>query len=634
MIRILMVFALLWICLGQNCVPEPVDSDGDKDGVVDSLDQCPNTPIGEQVDANGCHELPKPLPTPTPIQLPIPPDTPGYKELCCGTDVFEEYASENNVKGKILDIDALNGEGLLVLNESVQEGTIQRVSGSDISEYTKELGVTVGLDAKYKWFSASAKVSFTDNTYRRSEYSYVTLMERHFKNSLKLANIMWSPAYLKDYLTVNADQAINNTDPIKDWPPEELIETYGTHVMVGIFTGARLDYNMSIEITNTAHQKDLQTYVEAKAGTTFASASFYAQMDQSTYDEMSNCKQKENILTKGGSEQYARPADDEDYQIWKASIDTNPSLVGILKNALVPIWDLADDPTRAKEISDYYANYASGKESDFDPILPWIITGIKVTTGDLPLPQSGFEPLYNFPDPLDPNKIPVSGYINKDASSEGPYVFDKCAMGWENPATRVYISVKKAVEVEPDEASGQAITGIHLLTSDDPAEEDADLAQYGDHWMSDVNLNTDTCEHYKVWKVGFWKRCERVECDKLNTNVLYLHATTSPSEAKIKAIVLGDDISINTASKHETRREHIWWGPEQDMNGDGEVDEKDAEEVLEEVEWLLDDETGERVNLNQGALNFFQEDFSEILNCCKSTKIWDANPQYLGYVRY
>ncbi|MDD2791050.1 MAG: OmpA family protein [Sulfurimonas sp.] len=37
-------------------VPTPVkvDGDADKDGVKDSMDKCPNTPAGVQVDANGC----------------------------------------------------------------------------------------------------------------------------------------------------------------------------------------------------------------------------------------------------------------------------------------------------------------------------------------------------------------------------------------------------------------------------------------------------------------------------------------------------------------------------------------------------------------------------------------------------
>ena len=40
--------------------PPPADSDGD--GVPDSRDRCPNTPLGSMVDANGCPPPPPPAP--------------------------------------------------------------------------------------------------------------------------------------------------------------------------------------------------------------------------------------------------------------------------------------------------------------------------------------------------------------------------------------------------------------------------------------------------------------------------------------------------------------------------------------------------------------------------------------------
>ena len=298
----------------------------------------------------------------------VDPATPGYKELGCGTDVFEEYATENNVKGKVLDVDALNDQKLLALNTSVQEGVIQRVSGTSVSEYASELGVTVGLKGSYAWFSASIKTAFTDNTYKMSQYSYVTLMERHYKNSLKIVNSRWDAQYLNSYLTNEADMAINNTDPQKEWTPEQVISTFGTHVMVGIFTGARLDYNLAIKITDTSHLTSLQSYAEAKANNKFASASFSIGVDTSTYNAMSTYEQRENILAKGGNEQYARPGNDEDYKMWQASIDSNPSLVGIIQDALVPIWEFADDPARAAAIQNYYMQYALGKDSEFTPL--------------------------------------------------------------------------------------------------------------------------------------------------------------------------------------------------------------------------------------------------------------------------
>lgn len=44
--------------------------DGDRDGVFDGLDRCPNTPAGAEVDEVGCiipAEDPEPAPTPEPL---------------------------------------------------------------------------------------------------------------------------------------------------------------------------------------------------------------------------------------------------------------------------------------------------------------------------------------------------------------------------------------------------------------------------------------------------------------------------------------------------------------------------------------------------------------------------------------
>jgi hypothetical protein len=152
--------------------------------------------------------------------------------------------------------------------------------------------------------------------------------------------------------------------------------------MVGIYTGARLDYSLSINITDISYRSQLQVYAEAKAQTMFASASFYSGLDMSTFNAMSAFEQRQTIRCKGGLEQYARPADDDDYQLWKASIDAHPALVGIVQNALVPIWEFADgwdeaggvcDPgSRCELIRIAYLKYANEQERKFDPKLKLI----------------------------------------------------------------------------------------------------------------------------------------------------------------------------------------------------------------------------------------------------------------------
>ena len=540
--------------------------------------------------------------------------TPGYKELGCGTDVFGEYASENNVKGKVLNIDALNARKYLVLNTSVQEGVIQRVSGTSVSEYASELGVTVGLEGSYMWFSASIKTAFTDNTYRLSQYSYVTLMERHYKNSLKIMNTKWDSAYLKDYLTTDADRAINNTDPQKDWSPEQIISTFGTHVMVGVFTGARLDYNLSIKITDTSHQTNLQAYAEMKAGTKFASASFSAGLEQKTYTAMSTYDQRENILAKGGNEQYARPGNDADYQLWKASIDTNPSLVGIIKDALVPIWEFADDPARAAAIQNFYIEYAKGKNSAFAPLLPFIITGIDVTL-DIPSTQAGYVPLKNI------TQDATYAYVNKGVSSI--YTPEESTSIVE--ARKVWIAYKT---MESNQTTDPPVTSINIFTGDP-----------GTLVNPFPDFNTDTCETVTYWHVnpgcGIFcaYTCDHVGCSKTNANHRILQYEKSIVGTPLKALVLGDDVSKNTSIDFNTRKNHIWWGP-QDINGDGKVDDADAQLVLNNVVWI-NDQGGKPINLNEGAKNYHVYDRECPWGCCYvSTSITNADAQYLGYVPY
>lgn len=50
--------------------PKPVDGDDDKDGVLNSVDKCPNTPAGHKVDNDGCSKL---------VNLHINFDTASYK---------------------------------------------------------------------------------------------------------------------------------------------------------------------------------------------------------------------------------------------------------------------------------------------------------------------------------------------------------------------------------------------------------------------------------------------------------------------------------------------------------------------------------------------------------------------------
>ena len=64
---------LVWQFGGPPPAPAP-PADSDMDGVPDSRDKCPDTPLGVAVDAVGCPPAPpKPAPVPAPKPIPVPP---------------------------------------------------------------------------------------------------------------------------------------------------------------------------------------------------------------------------------------------------------------------------------------------------------------------------------------------------------------------------------------------------------------------------------------------------------------------------------------------------------------------------------------------------------------------------------
>lgn len=50
----LALLAGLTFSFGEKAQPVPVDGDDDNDGVLNSIDECPTTPAGEEVDSKGC----------------------------------------------------------------------------------------------------------------------------------------------------------------------------------------------------------------------------------------------------------------------------------------------------------------------------------------------------------------------------------------------------------------------------------------------------------------------------------------------------------------------------------------------------------------------------------------------------
>ena len=203
--------------------------------------------------------------------VPIDPAIKGLDVLGKGTDVFGEYAVEANVKGQVLDVQALNNAGLLVYSPNVQEYKYEEMAGHSMTSYASQMSASVGLSGSYMFFAANLKTTFTNDTYRRDDYSYASIFERHWKHAVRVEPGVWaSGALLRPYLTTLARQAIDDADTAHGpWSGAELIAAYGTHVINGLYVGARLDYHLAVQILDESNRSSLSAFVKAKYGNDF-----------------------------------------------------------------------------------------------------------------------------------------------------------------------------------------------------------------------------------------------------------------------------------------------------------------------------------------------------------------------------
>ncbi|HSQ00634.1 MAG TPA: hypothetical protein VL049_25705, partial [Candidatus Dormibacteraeota bacterium] len=236
----------------------------------------------------------------------------------------------------------------------------------------------------------------------------------------------------------------------------------------------------------------------------------------------------------------------------------------------------------------------------------------------------------------------ASAYVNKGVSSRRtPQRQSDVIM----EATKLWISYRAVGE---HQAAEVPINGIHLFTGSGDLEREL---SYGPHGLLTMNvdgddvsadLSYDTCEQATSWHTnpgcGIFCAylCDNVGCATPNKNRRELHYTRVSAlvpDLPIQSLVLADAAAKDKSLDFETRKQALWWGP-QDVNGDGEVDDADVQMVLDRVVWLTD-EGGQVLNVNQGAQNYHVYDYECPWGCCHvKTSITSAPGQYLGYVPY
>ncbi|ASK30843.1 hypothetical protein CEY12_12290 [Chryseobacterium sp. T16E-39] len=282
-----------------------------------------------------------------------------YDVLGHGFDAAGEYANANSAGFQVIDIARFKVEqaSRLVTDNTFSQEYVEEY-GENAESYSKmvstKVGVTAGIPLFKKTLSVAFNTTITNSNKFDAKYIYgsynLTIKQRRFR-------INATASALSDYLTPEFVQDLQTKSP------QQIVNDYGTHILVDIYTGAKMDILFQSETTN--RNREHAARVGVKAG---MKAIFDVDVtnDVNTSSSNQNYSKKLSYKTRGGDPSKGLMnelnLDQNNPKInianWQNSSTANNSvLVDFGSNGLILIYDVVKDPVKKSQLKAYVDQY-------------------------------------------------------------------------------------------------------------------------------------------------------------------------------------------------------------------------------------------------------------------------------------
>jgi hypothetical protein len=229
----------------------------------------------------------------------------GNTYLGKGYNIFDPYADSTQVTDYILDIDALKNDGLVEFSNE-ENSTTYSMGGETVSENLSSYSVSAGVYADYQLFSGTLSAKFGSASYSSSTTAYATYSSTVRKYKEKISDQYNRTDILHSYVRANIRDAFDDCETEED--ALEFFDSYGTHVILWDYLGARVDYHATTESSDSSFVSNFETEVEAA----FSRLSTDEEYGEGTeYDEFSSETSRQ--LRVYGPSQYANSILTGDY---------------------------------------------------------------------------------------------------------------------------------------------------------------------------------------------------------------------------------------------------------------------------------------------------------------------------------
>ncbi|WP_159479313.1 MAC/perforin domain-containing protein [Chryseobacterium sp. 18068] len=274
-----------------------------------------------------------------------------YNALGYGYNVLGEYANENSTTLKIIDTDKFKSEHHQRLSEeNVLSHEYTENYGEDAAAYLKMISKKVSATQQFRVYGKTIPFSSAilsnkkyDPRFIYGNYNYIVKQKRFRLNE--------SNELLSNYLTSNFSK------DLEEKTAEQIVQKYGTHVAVDIYTGSIIDMIFQAKTTNSDRENAARIGVKTVAGT---------DNEIDTQSASKNYEKKLFYKTRGGDKSLAiagifnleKITPTINFYNWQStSTMENAVLVDFGDNGLIFLYDLVKDPAKKAELKLYIDQY-------------------------------------------------------------------------------------------------------------------------------------------------------------------------------------------------------------------------------------------------------------------------------------
>lgn len=274
-----------------------------------------------------------------------------YNALGYGYNVLGEYANENSTTLKIIDTDKFKSEHHQRLSEeNVLSHEYTENYGEDAAAYLKMISKKVSATQQFRVYGKTIPFSSAilsnkkyDPRFIYGNYNYIVKQKRFRLNE--------SNELLSNYLTSNFSK------DLEEKTAEQIVQKYGTHVAVDIYTGSIIDMIFQAKTTNSDRENAARIGVKTVAGT---------DNEIDTQSASKNYEKKLFYKTRGGDKSLAiagifnleKITPTINFYNWQStSTIENAVLVDFGDNGLIFLYDLVKNPAKKAELKLYIDQY-------------------------------------------------------------------------------------------------------------------------------------------------------------------------------------------------------------------------------------------------------------------------------------